>query len=115
MESGQYGEAGNNNAMELESINYTAVLLKDVGKQAAMQNKNTQEQNSEFYETESISNTQSVTRRDGKAGVAILVSNLLSFSAIELNNIDNRNIMACAARIFTPVPFGRSYFYTRPV
>ncbi|KAK9730848.1 hypothetical protein QE152_g14171 [Popillia japonica] len=61
MESGQYGKAGNNNAMELESTNYTAVLLKDIGKQAAMQNKNTQEQNSEFYETESISNTQSVT------------------------------------------------------
>ncbi|KAK9711647.1 hypothetical protein QE152_g25334 [Popillia japonica] len=42
MEWGQYGEAGNNNAMELESTNYTAVLLKDI-------------------ETESISNTQSVT------------------------------------------------------
>ncbi|KAK9753619.1 hypothetical protein QE152_g1885 [Popillia japonica] len=43
MDSGQYGEAGDTSAMELESNNYSAVLLKDSGRKEIIKSNIPQE------------------------------------------------------------------------
>lgn len=53
-------------------------------------------------------------RADGKAGVAILISNKLNFSEIVLKNNYNSGIMACAVRIAMRVPLDIMAIYRPP-